>query len=154
MPSMRKAIGSLPQTFLTHSTDGLHPPSILPGDKAGAQSLGHPSSKQVQLCPPLPPTQVSPYKPLLTPGQAKHTVSSVLFTQLGDVVTAVHESLHTALALRDEACPALAAVSHRDITHAILTTLPQILVSVLSSCGKPRPGVSLSHPESIRPDFR
>lgn len=81
-------------------------------------------------------------------------VSSVLFTKLGDIVAAVHEGLQAALALGDEACPALAAVFHRDITHAILTTLPQALVGVLTSCGRPRPGVSLSRQESIGLDFR
>lgn len=81
-------------------------------------------------------------------------VSTVLFTQPGDVVAAVYEGLHAAVTLGDEACPALAAVFHRDITHAILTTLPQTLVCVLTSCGRPRPGVSLSHQEIIRPDFR
>jgi hypothetical protein len=81
-------------------------------------------------------------------------VSSVLFTQLGDVVAAVYEGLYAVLALGDEACPALAAVSHRDIPHTILTTLPKTLVSVLTSCGRPRPDVSLSHQDIIRPDFR
>lgn len=126
----------------------------------GTQSLGHPSSKQVQppitgqLCPPPLPTQVSLYRSPLTPGQAQHPVSSVLFTQLGDVVAAVYKGLSATLALGDEACPALATEFHRDIAHAILTTLPKTLVGVLTSCGKPRPGVSLSHQESIRPDFR
>lgn len=97
---------------------------------------------------------MSPLETPLTPGQAQHLVSLVLLTKRGDVVAAVYKSLHTALPLADEACPVLAGKPHRNIAHAILTTLPQTLVCVLTRCGRPGTGVSLSHQESIGPRSR